>query len=41
MSSQDIIMGARVAHVRELKSEIERLRAENTRLRDECESLRA
>jgi hypothetical protein len=34
-------MGARVAHVRELKSEIERLRRENTHLRGECESLRA
>ena len=41
MSSQDIMMGARVAHVRELKAEIGRLRAENTRLRAECESLRA
>ena len=41
MSSQGIMMGARVAHVRELKSEIERLRSENTRLRGECESLRA
>ena len=41
MSSQDIMMGARVAHVRELKSEIERLRRENTRLRGESESLRA
>ena len=41
MSSQDIMMGARVAHVRELKSEIERLRGENTRLRGELESLRA
>ena len=41
MSSQDIMMGARVAHVRELKSEIERLRGDNTRLRGELESLRA
>ena len=41
MSSQDIMMGARVAHVRELKAEIERLRRENTRLRGESESLRA
>ena len=41
MSSQDIMMGARVAHVRELKSEIERLRRENTHLRGEIESLRA
>ena len=41
MSSQDIMMGARVAHVRELKSEIARLRCENARLRAESESLRA
>ena len=41
MSAQDIVMGARVAHVRELKSEIERLHGENTRLRGELESLRA
>ena len=41
MSSQDIMMGARVAHVRELKTEIERLRGDNTRLRGELESLRA
>ena len=41
MSSQDIMMGARVAHVRELKAEVERLRGENTRLRGELESLRA
>ena len=41
MSSQAIIMGARVAHVRELKTEIERLRGENTLLRGELESLRA
>ena len=41
MSSQDIMMGARVAHVRELKAEIARLRGENTRLRAEIESLKA
>ena len=41
MSSQDIMMGARVAHVRELKSEIESLRGKNTSLRAEIESLRA
>jgi hypothetical protein len=32
MTAQDIIYGARVAHVRELKAEIDRLKAENTRL---------
>ena len=41
MSANDIIMGARVAHVRELKAEIARLREENTRLRNECESMHA
>jgi len=41
MSAQDIIMGARVAHVRELKTEIERLKADNAALRDERDSLRA
>lgn len=41
MSSQDIMIGARAAHVRELKAEIARLREENTRLRSESESLRA
>lgn len=41
MSAQDIMMGARVAHVRELRAEIARLREENTRLRAETESLRA
>ena len=41
MSAQDIILGARVAHVRELKTEIEKLKAENARLHDENESLNA
>lgn len=41
MSANDIILGARVAHVRELKTEIARLREENTRLRNECESMLA
>ena len=41
MSAQDIIMGSRVAHVRELKSEIEKLKAENAALRDERDSLKA
>ena len=34
-------MGSRVAHVRELKSEIEKLKAENAALRDERDSLKA
>ena len=41
MSAQDIIMGARVAHVRELKSEIERLKADKVALQDERDALRA
>ena len=41
MSSQDILIGARIAHMRELKAEIAKLREENTRLRAESESLRA
>ena len=41
MSAQDIIMGSRVAHVRELKAEIEKLKADNAALRDELTSLKA
>ena len=41
MSAQDVILGSRVAHVRELKTEIEKLKAENARLHDENESLNA
>ena len=41
MSAQDIIMGSRVAHVRELKAEIEKLKAENAALRDERDALKA
>jgi len=41
MNAQDLILGARVAHVRELKSEIERLKAENSALRDESAALKA
>jgi len=41
MNAQDIILGSRVAHVRELKSEIEKLRTENRRLRDENAELAA
>ena len=39
MGSHQIIMDSRVAHVRELKTEIARLRAENTALRTENEEL--
>ena len=39
MSAQDVILGARVAHLRELKAEVARLKAENTRLRDESAAL--
>lgn len=39
MSAQDIILGSRVAHLRELKTEIDRLKAENARLKDEKDSL--
>ena len=41
MSAQDLIMGSRVAHVKELRAEIEKLKAENAALRDERDSLRA
>ena len=41
MSSQDIMLGARVAHIRELKAEITRLKAENSALRAENGALRA
>ncbi len=40
MKAQDVILGARVAHVRELKSEIARLKAEVARLGAENEELR-
>ncbi|MCR5413542.1 MAG: hypothetical protein K6F50_02285 [Kiritimatiellae bacterium] len=35
MNAQDVILGSRVIHIRELKAEIEKLRSENARLRDE------
>jgi len=41
MNAQGLILGARVAHVRELKSEVERLKAENAALRDESAALKA
>jgi len=34
-------MGSRVAHVRELKTQVEKLKAENARLRDETTALKA
>ena len=40
-SAQDILMDSRVAHVRELKTRIEKLTAENAALRDELTSLKA
>lgn len=41
MSSLDLILGARVAHIRELKTEIDRLKAENASLKNELTSLGA
>lgn len=41
MGSQDIMLGARVAHLRELKTEVAALKAENARLRDESAALSA
>ena len=41
MSAQDVILGARVAHVRELKTELEQARRDNAILRDELAALRA
>lgn len=41
MSSQDVILGSRVAHVRELKAEVSRLKESNAALRAEAESLKA
>ena len=40
MNAQDVILGSRVAHVRELKAEVARLKADNARLRDENAELR-
>ena len=40
MKAQDVILSSRVAHVRELKSEIERLKAENLELRNENTQLK-
>lgn len=39
MSAQDVILGARVAHLGELRAEVARLKAENARLRDENAAL--
>ena len=39
MGAQDVILGARVASLRELKAEVARLKAENSQLRDENAAL--
>ena len=39
MSAQDIMLGAQVLRLRDLKAEVSKLRAENTSLRDELHSL--
>jgi len=41
MSAQDIIMGSRALHVRELKTAVENLTAENAALRTERDALKA
>jgi len=41
MSAQDIMLGAQVVHLRELKAEITKLKAENVALRDELNALKA
>lgn len=41
MDAQDLMLGARVAHVRELRTALARAKAENAALRDECAALRA
>ena len=40
MDAQDVILGSRVAHVRELKAELQRVKAENVRLGEENAQLR-
>lgn len=41
MSAQDIMLGAQVVHLRELKTEVAKLKAENNALRDELGALKA
>lgn len=41
MDAQDVMLGARVAHVRELKAALAQAKAENAALRDENAALRA
>ena len=41
MNAQDVILGSRAVHVRELQSEVDRLRQENRRLREANEELTA
>lgn len=41
MTTQDIMLGARGVHIRELKTQLQRITAENAALRSECDALRA
>ena len=41
MNAQDLILGSRVAHVRELRAELAKAKAENAALRDENAALKA
>lgn len=41
MNAQDVILGSRVAHVRELQAELAKTKAENAALRDENAALKA
>lgn len=41
MNAQDVMLGARVAHVRELRAELAKAKAENARLHDENAALKA
>ena len=41
MSSQDVMIRSRLAHLRDLRAEIARLKEENSRLRDEVSSVKA
>ena len=41
MNAQDVLLGARVAHVRELRAELAKAKAENARLHDENAALKA
>lgn len=41
MSAQDIMLGAQVVHLRELKTEVAKLKSDNAALRDELGALKA